>query len=422
VTVQIIFRRFTEFTKISLFLVLFLWFSFVPYFWGEKIRFFFLALIGVFLFIPCLIDKKHAGLIFGREEVPFWVFFLTMAGGLITASDHATAWYYFNSYIVPIPFFYFLAKTAFEKKHATVIARVFCFAAVLVCIFGIMEFISRRNFIYEYFMDNIYYLSFRGRRMISTQIHPSALGTYLIAIFPLSLVFFLKRNRLARGLSFACAGFILVGIILTFTRGALLGFFASIFIIAIVFAGKKAMRFILIALISLAVLIGICSVLDYCGFYAFSRFSVRGLSLEYLYSGKIDRFLATLKVVRDHPFFGLGLGNFRVKFDYYLPHLANSCGYDSKVPDCMYLAFLSETGIVGFGGFILFITFFLKRILAAYRNENDRRQRVLTISFLAGFAGFLCAFFTYDGLFWLAPSFFFWAFAGILSSRGVAQH
>ena len=78
---------------------------------------------------------------------------------------------------------------------------------------------------------------------------------------------------------------------------------------------------------------------------------------------------------------------------------------------------LAETGVVGFGGFVFFIVCLLKRIGKSLRSVRTQ-DKVVTVSFFAGFVAMVWSFLTYEGLYWRAPSYLFWSYAGILAGFG----
>lgn len=375
----------------------------------------FLLILSILLLILAF-TKKSFKKIFSKEEIPFWIFMVSMLGGIISVKNPSIAYQHLRSFIIPVPFLYYFAKIGFENKYSMPIIRSICFMASLVFIYGFIEFVTKHNFIYEYLVRNQYYKLFVGIRMISTHIHPAPLGTYLVAIFPLSIALFSKEKKsFLKFISVIYAMVIFIGIILTFSRGVLLGFSVVIFLMTVFLKREKKMLYILALIFPLAIIIGISSILFYHDHTFFALYSLPGLSKASIYSGKIDRLMTIGPILAEQPFLGLGFGHYRVLFDYYLPHLAATCSYDGKIADCMYLTILTETGLVGFSGFLLFIYFLLKRIWIKLTKLTKNEERIFLVSFFSGFIGILCSFLTYDGLYWVAPSYLFWTYAGILS-------
>ncbi len=394
---------------------LFLWISFFAPFVGEPWLFKFLLLPCVLLIISLCFKRGLYKFIFSKIEIPFYIFLLTMIGGVVAVKEPAVAYRHFWAFIFPIPFLYLFAKIAFKENYGLLVIRSMCFMAALVCIYGIIEFLAKQNFIYTYFAKNIYFEVFKGRRMMSTQVQPAPLGSYLIAILPLSIALkYLERKVFLKAMSIICTVVISIGIILTFSRGVFLGFFIAMSIMVVFLIRRKKMLYILALILLAVIIIAGNSLLYYFGHSPFFRYSLEGLSAWSPYSNKIERFMAIGPILKEHPFLGVGLGHYRVLFGYYLPHLANIY-YDLKIADCMYITILTETGIAGFSGFILFIYFLFKRIRIRLKILSKNEDRLFLVSFLSGFIGILCSFLTYDGLYWVAPSYLFWSYAGILS-------
>jgi len=392
-------------------IALFLGVSFFAPFAGGQRQFKFIILPGVLLAVSFWFKKGVYKTILNKAEIPFWVFLLTLIGGLIGVQDSAVAYRHFRLFIFPIPFLYFFAKTAFKEKYGRLIIRSLCLLAVFVCVFGISEFLTKQNFLYTSLAKNMYFEAFKGNRMISTQVHPTPLGTYLAAILPLSIALILLEKKLfLKFMAMLYAAVIFTGIILSFSRGAFLGFFAAMSML-IVFLIRSRKRLYLLALILLCIIIiGICSL-----YFPSARYSLQALAAPHAYSAKISRIMSIGPILRDKLFLGLGFGHYRVFFDHYLPRLADYCGYDGKVADCMYITILTETGIIGFSGFLVFISFLFIRIRNRLKMLLKNEDKLLLVSFLAGFIGILCSFLTYDGFYWVAPSYLFWSYAGILS-------
>lgn len=393
--------------------ILFAWISFFAPLGGHCWQGVFLSFLIISLLMSVCLNKNYYRLIFDKKDIPFWVFLLTMLSGILNVKQPSLAYRHFWYFIFPMPFLFLFAKVNFEEKQGIAFIRSLCFIASLVSIYGIIEFITGRNFIYMKYVDNFYYLSFKGGRMMSTHIHPTPLGTYLVGILPLAQgLLFKEKNAGFKSAAVVYILIIFIGIILTFSRGALLGALAATSIMAF-FLLRRGKIFILVLALMGAV-IGFSSLLYHWGYFPFYRYSFTGLLQKFVYTSKIDRFIMTLQILKEHPFLGVGFGHFRVLFDNYLPYLANVCSYDSKVADCMYLTILAETGLIGFSGFTLFIFSLLKQI--GLKLKSVVENKIVPLCFLSGFIGIMCAFLTYDGLFWTAPSYLFWSYAGILFS------
>lgn len=403
--------------KIVLAVILFFWISFfaplVEIFWNLLfLKVLFVSLLSIF----CL-NRQALRCFFNKDELPLLIFILAFALGVVPAYDKTAAMNHFYSVIIPIPIVYFISKLAFQEKHCIVIVRFMCAMAFLAAFYGIIEFFAKYNFIYENIIDNFCYISFKGRRAMSTQVHPAALATYLVSTLPLSLILITNEKKpFFKILSILYSVIIFFGLMLCFSRGGLIGLFIS-FAIIIFFIFKQKRLFLMNCLLAGFLFLILASmVLAVQGYHFFDRYSANAL-LGYNYLGKLHRFLSMPKILSDHPFLGLGLGQFRIFFDRYIPVLANNVSLTSKVPDCMYLTLLSETGLIGFTAFSAFIYCLFKRIKnSLVKSFITPERRMLIVCFLAGLAGNMGTFLTYDTLYWVSPAYLFWSYSGILSA------
>ncbi|MBN1869564.1 MAG: O-antigen ligase family protein [Candidatus Omnitrophica bacterium] len=407
-----------HFMKAACTVFLFAWVSFFAPLVGGPWPNRFIGLLFVLLLVLLWLGRDSLRLTFEKSDLFLLLFVFLMIPGIMNVKDSLTAYSQFQYFIVPIPFLYFFAKAAYPDKYILPVLRAVCFMAAVVSVVGFVEFITGRNFIYEHFVDNFAYLAFRGRRAMSLHIHPAPLGTYLAAILPVSVALVIKENNNAlKTLSVLYLAAIVNCILLTASRGAFAGVLAGAMIMTIFLAKRNRFAIVLLLMAMLASIVWINSALSEPGysFDPFYRFGIHGLA-EYPYARKFIRILAIGDILKDHPFFGLGLGHYRIFFDHYVPELAKQTDPLSKIADCIYATILAETGIVGFSAFLLMIGALFRRIWLKLRILQNSENRLYLTCFAAGLAGIMVSFLTYDGLFWVAPSFMFWSYCGIVSA------
>jgi O-antigen ligase len=320
-----------------------------------------------------------------------------------------------------------MGRSCAESKMRLLFGKAMCIFAVGVTLFGLSEFIMKNNFLYMSIRQNHYFDTFISRRMMSTQIHPAALGTYFVSVIPVSLGLYLaastKKIRILRLFIFLI---ITLGAILTLSRGAFLGGVAGISAILLLTRRQKFLKIFSFIVISLFILFTVISSIskakghiDY-NHLSIDRISLVGLTNPDDYIKKSGRIESGWRIVKDHPFLGLGPGNYRSYFDYYLPNLENQTPYIGKVADLMYLTIISEIGIFGFLIFSLFIFLTLSRSLRDGSAPFLNKDRITLFSFIGGFIGIMFTFLVYDGLYWFVPGCLFWFYSGIISDSGEA--
>jgi len=206
---------------------------------------------------------------------------------------------------------------------------------------------------------------------------------YLILLFPVSLGLFLKKKNLFRLLQ---SLILIVVIFLTKSRA---GIIAAVFAILIIFYLKYFKNFNLnkkIIFSSFFILLLILS------FFKFKGFFLRDKSRLLIWRDTIN--MAVLK----NPFFGVGIGEFRIHFpDYASPDLKKIYPLNKYIVNFAhneYLEIFSEQGVIGLAFFLIILFLILRRSSDYY----------LTASISASL---LQAFFSVAFRFSVISSFFF---------------
>lgn len=247
---------------------------------------------------------------------------------------------------------------------------------------------------------------------MSTQFNPVALGTYLLASLPFNFLLLKQYKTFFRSLGAIGMFLNTVVIILTFSRGVFLGLLASIVIYLFL---QKKYRLLILFFTALFILITFCSFLP----YPFSRFGINWLGMQNrgILSGyRFDRCIMALRIIRTHPFVGLGFQHFRIRFYEYYPS-QDIVPYEFMIADNMYLTILAETGTIGLAGFLIFIFSFLKKArqrLGILTNLPHRREQLLII--LSAFIGLLVNMGAYELFYWPNQYMCFCILIGCLGS------
>lgn len=143
----------------------------------------------------------------------------------------------------------------------------------------------------------------------------------------------------------------IIGIFSSGGRSGLMGFMLGFLIV--VFFLKNTYRF---SLLLAAALIGVV-VLNYKD--SFSMFN-RGTDLNDTYDFRYNIWMEALQIVRDNPFFGVGIGNYANHVMYHIPNQFWEIDHEIvpfDVPENGYLKIMSECGILGFTLIFLFILY-----------------------------------------------------------------
>ena len=157
-------------------------------------------------------------------DLPVFIFaILTLFGGIFTRSSSSA-----NKMLLMVCFIaaYFVVKNlirsrALLKKCLSAIA----FSGAIVSIYGILEnFIGTPSVIWQDMSD---FGEIKGR-VVSTFANPNVLGEYLILVIPITVALAITAKSVKERFAFACgAAFDVFCLVLTWSRGAWLGFAVS---------------------------------------------------------------------------------------------------------------------------------------------------------------------------------------------------
>ena len=352
-------------------------------------------------FLILLIRKR--GRIFKPIDFPLWIFLVAIGINVLFAQQKDIA---LRSYIdLAIPMFliyYLVSESISSRERFNLLARIICISSILVALLAIIESIFAVNPLYEYFLENPYYRRYMTGfvRPMSTQFNPAVLGSYLLGCLPFNFLLFKQSRGFFRLLGGGGIVLNITVIILTFSRGVFLGMIAMIMFY--LFAQKKKLLIAIFSII-LLILILIWSFLP----YPFCRFGINFMIKDKDMKGsgifsnyRFDRLIMTQHIFKDHPLVGLGFQHFRIRFYEYYPR-KGIIPYEFMIADNMYLTILTETGIIGFSGFLIFIFYFFRKAwrqqrLIAYMSQ--RRLQLLLI--LSAFAGLLVNMGAYELFYW----------------------
>jgi O-antigen ligase len=212
-------------------------------------------------------------------------------------------------------------------------------------------------------------------RLKGAGLNPNQLGSYLAVAAILAGVMAANRrwSPLARCASLSVAAVAVLGVLLTLSRGALLGLAAAMLVAPIVIGrGRRAGA---LALIVVAIAGVGCWYTAVAPAGAVDRITNPGREGG---SGRENLWLVGWRMVEDKPVLGVGAGNFPVSSIHYVlrpgfaPGEASSIVDRKKVAHNIYLTVLSELGAVGLSLLLVIILACLRAALRAARTFAAR--------------------------------------------------
>ncbi|MFW6190819.1 MAG: O-antigen ligase family protein, partial [Candidatus Bipolaricaulota bacterium] len=140
---------------------------------------------------------------------------------------------------------------------------------------------------------------------------------------------------------------------------------------------------------------------------------------------RIEDWKIGLKMLKDHPFVGIGLGNYKIKFLEYRAKLLSSPqgegfgGYISRGAQAHneYVQFTAELGAVGVTAIIIGLLILMANVLRRVLRTQEDPNRLLGFALIAGLLGFLLHSAVSFPAHLPASSFAFVTFLGLINSR-----
>ncbi len=338
--------------------------------------------------------------------------------GSSRAADPSAAWDWATRSLLPGVVVYATAL-AIGLRHDVAkrwILWALCGMGTVAAALGLYEFLAHRNPLYEGWIANIYYDGYRQMgRVMSTQSHPAAFGFLMVACVSVAMALSeavgLKK---ARWLAIVCAA--LSGLMLptSFSRGSMIGAVAATSIYSLL---MRRRRWIVLTLLVLAGVIACSSLTSWS--QASDRFDLQRLLHDPIYEYRLHRFVVTARIMQDHPFVGVGLNHFRLRFNDYTDDPG------PPIPDNMYLLIAAETGSIGVLGWCSFLGALLIGGMRIVRQSAGFINQAYVAGLVCAIVGMLGNFLTYDTLYWMGSGSLFWLIAGLLAAevfRSPLQH
>jgi O-antigen ligase len=254
-------------------------------------------------------------------------------------------------------------------------------------------------------------------------------ATYLVLCLPLMLwqALFCARRTSHRLLFLVPAMVTLVSVFFTQSRGGWLALGAALLLAMGMLGGwgwqrmTPEQRWTALMVLLLGVSVG-AALLPNTGLWRLFEPQVRymehraellsGPKLEQTEPHRLAQYRKVLELLRQHPFFGIGFGNFTRVYESHREGMAApERAAHVHTTDNMYLMFAAETGILGLLAALALLARLFHGAFSGYRLARGAPAGLL-LAFLAGGGGFLANMFTWDPLNDPTLRIVFWILAG----------
>ena len=217
-----------------------------------------------------------------------------------------------------------------------------------------------------------------------------AFGWELVPVTVLALYLALgARKRNIRVLAWSLFGFSLLGVIFSFAR-------ASLIAIAIALVLAAVLRHVALPTLALGIVVGITALVLFLPAPAKDRlaqtvspFTGRGVAAAQDASvrGRAGENLAAVHMFLNHPYLGVGPGNYPVLYTQYSKFIALDPRNEARHPHNLYLEYFAETGLAGG---LLILTFIGVALRGAWRARRvfAGRDRLLAEGVFVALVGY----------------------------------
>jgi O-antigen ligase len=283
-------------------------------------------LLTAFAWIVTFLNNKGDSFVNAAQNQLFILFGLLMIFSTFYASDIENSlkdMYVFLKYLI----FYFLMINMLKSwKLVRNMIWVLTITGLLMFFYGVLN----------YFFSGV---TASGFRLISLVDDPNSFAIKLVPLVAFSYILIKTEKSIAlRVISFLLFGSIATAIILTFSRGGMLALFMVLLLISLVEIKSKRTIFIIASFMLFVLLM----IPEEIFFFRFQRMDVSIIQRLKLLKGGLNMFF-------DHPFLGVGVGNFVTHIKDYSNIIVALVAHNS------YLHIAAELGIIGL---ILFISIF----------------------------------------------------------------
>lgn len=234
-----------------------------------------------------------------------------------------------------------------------------------------------------------------GPRLAGTKADPNAYASILVLMLPFALDRTLwERNGWRRLLGVAALAGILVSILLTHSRGGFLATIVCVFLYGLTLERRHAIRYFGVgALVGIGIL-GLLSEELIARFSTITEVAETGEAPDRSVAGRLSAWAVALQLFYDHPFFGVGVGNFNVLYQTTANDLGVMFGGRDLSPHGLFLEVLSEFGAVGltiYLGILACAASGVLRAMALLRAHGEVRARMTCAAFGVALASHLTA-------------------------------
>lgn len=276
-------------------------------------------------------------------------------------------------FIAYIAIFFVIKYENYSKKCLKFFINSYIVSVLITSLFGIYQYFTGFA-LDKKFIENYGYAKIK---IAANMDNPNNLGAFLVlAIFPIIMIAIYEKNKVKKAIYVGMSILILVDIVLTGSRNAIIGIAVGLVILALLYSFRL---FILLGMLGIMALFvpqikeRIMDITD----------KTQNQSRTYLWE-------IAKRMIKDHPLFGVGNGNYVSLHDKYTEIYPQFKFYNESRWPChnSYLKIESELGIIGGVSFLGILITALIRVKKFINNVKNEYFKFFYTGFLASMVAF----------------------------------
>jgi len=273
-------------------------------------------------------------------------------------------------------FMYFIIKYEFnKKKQIDILLRCYIFISFVLGCIGIIQHFTGFALTEKFIKTNAFGT---GTRIAATLFNPNAYGAYLILIiFPVIMLSIYEKNKNKKIMYIFLSILLFTNLVMTLSRNAFLGFGLGVLVLGLIYSIK-----LIFALGGFSILI--CFIPS-----VFQR--LKDVPNSSQNESRIKLWKTAIKMIQEHPIFGVGNGNFVTRYNEYVKKYKELKyqEYQNYPSHNSYLKVQSELGIIGIVSFLGIVSIALFRVKKLYITTTDKFHRAFYMGVMASMVAFL---------------------------------
>lgn len=329
-------------------------------------------------------------------NIPIYIFITACFLSVLSSVSIFLSLKSFFSKLLEGMFIYFILTEIVNKKSTLNLILVSILLSIgLTIVNGLVQYITGADFIRHYIMT--------GGRIQSSFDNSNKMAGWLVMLIPLvfSLAFYrsgIQSHRIVKIALLVLSSIMVLSLILTYSRGAWIGFIGSVFFM--MFLKKRKPIIILVGVLLLLVFVVPSPIRE--RIETLAPDAIAGMDRVYLWR-------EALTIIKDFPVLGCGLNTYAIVAPHY-----KSFKYGGIYAHNSYLQMTAEIGILGLMAFAFILFVLFKISLQEIERMSDKFYRSVLVGLLSGLFGFLIHSIFDVNIFTLQLSVLMWFIIGLL--------